>query len=113
VCGNLLRTAVTGPTQRLRPDEDAPAEETIRQGICPKCGSDQVIPGRSVVVSNGQNVHVVQFENPYNLFPGSSVVSTFRAWICGECGYTEFYAKNHRELYEMYRRAKENQRKKE
>jgi len=28
---------------------------------------------------------------------------TFRAWVCGACGYTEFYAVNYQALHEGWK----------
>jgi hypothetical protein len=52
------------------------------------------------------DLHVIQYERPDSVQDyGACVISVLRAWICGKCGYTEIYAKNPAELFEMYQHA--------
>jgi predicted nucleic-acid-binding Zn-ribbon protein len=79
-------------------------EETrMKDGICPKCQAEEVIPAVRIVDQLG-----IQ---PYKTHPASlsvrlegsatsgmltstkPVISTeLRAWVCGACGYSELYA---------------------
>jgi len=38
------------------------------------------------------------------IFKGQRVTSILMAWICGACGYTELYATDHQQLYDIYQR---------
>lgn len=71
------------PTQRL--------DEATTEIACPKCGYPMVAAqvGGYVTLSPA-NHHMG------NLLKGS----TCTAQVCSECGYTEFYAKNPRNLLE-------------
>ena len=67
-------------------------------GICPKCGSTEVIPDLRLRGGQGYPPFVVLSEPEP---PDKSFIwvprmeqSQFRAYICGDCGYTEFYAEN-------------------
>ena len=118
-CGAQVRAVATGPTQRLAPldhqDRDDIPDDDIRSGICPKCGSAKIVPKRRLYPDKREigEVQVIQYERPESLWDfGSQAVSTIRAWICGECGYTELYATNYQELYAVYQKAKEHRRRK-
>lgn len=76
----------------------------MKDGICPKCGSNEVLA--NLRVSGGQAyppyVDILEPEPEKRPFVWSpkNIQSHFRAYICGECGYTEFYAENHNDLNE-------------
>ncbi len=75
----------------------------MQKGTCPKCNSQMIIKDKPIA-DKGQ----------YGLPVGSLSVGVqgrrigwlsrevangeIRAWICGECGYTELYTTNFREL---------------
>ena len=84
----------------------------MKDGICPKCGSQDIIPGVPPMdrghYNRIHNLGVELFERPRALlFQGRRSTGDLRAWICGWCGYTELYTDNHQELYAIYRRSKE------
>jgi predicted nucleic-acid-binding Zn-ribbon protein len=58
----------------------------MRNHICPKCGSTEVVPP-------GAFIHK------------GSETSTLRAWVCGRCGYTELYAPNCRALLAAHKQS--------
>jgi predicted nucleic-acid-binding Zn-ribbon protein len=76
----------------------------MKDGICPKCGSNEVLS--NLRVSGGQAyppyVDIIEPEPEKRPFVWSpkSVQSHFCAYICGACGYTEFYAENYTTLNE-------------
>lgn len=76
----------------------------MQKGTCPKCGSHRMIKNKPITDKGHYNM-------PAALslaVPGkrtswlSRDVATgeIRAWICGECGYTELYTTNFKELLE-------------
>jgi len=82
----------------------------MREGACPKCGSADIVPNRPIRdLGHGNSVHELTTrveERPDALiFKGETVESYLRAWVCGECGYTELYATDHRYLFDLYTRA--------
>jgi predicted nucleic-acid-binding Zn-ribbon protein len=87
-------------------------EKIMPQGKCPKCGSSNVIPDVSVLdpgrFGKGDGVlHAVVDERPKaRLFKGE-VQSRLEAVVCGDCGYTEFYAKEPGALLAAYRKQPE------
>ena len=71
---------------------------------CPKCNSDEIISQLSVRGGEGHPSYVSVIEpdpekKPFVWIPKSEQ-SHFRADVCGACGYTEFYAENHKALNE-------------
>ena len=122
-CGVPQRGAVTGPTQPLQsPPEPPPAADVartrpassssdIRGGVCPKCGSQDIVPNRPIIdhsYGTTYDLETTLDERPEALiFKGWQVSSILTAWICGACGYTELYASNHEELFALYKRARE------
>lgn len=76
----------------------------MKNGICPKCGSNEILS--EVPVRGGQGhppyVDIKEPEpaqRPFIWAPKNEQ-STFRAYICGACGYTEFFALNYQALNE-------------
>lgn len=63
---------------------------------CPKCGSSDVIKdAKAVDRSHGgveNELSVATFRKPgAALFKGKQI-TTLSAWVCGGCGFVEFYA---------------------
>lgn len=52
---------------------------------------------------------LVIYENPDALIFKGSHEGTLYARVCGECGYTELFLDNPRELYEIYQNRKDNE----
>lgn len=74
----------------------------MKDGRCPKCGSTEVIPDLSLRGGQGFPPFVVlsEPEPPEGSFIWVPRIeqSQFRVYICGDCGYAEFYAENPRLL---------------
>jgi predicted nucleic-acid-binding Zn-ribbon protein len=76
----------------------------MKNGTCPKCGSNEVLS--NLRVSGNQtyppHVDIMEPEPPNRPFIWSpkSEQSRFVAYVCGSCGYTEFYAENYTALNE-------------
>ncbi len=69
-------------------------EIEMKDGICPKCQATDVVGEISRPGEGGFNR--VNFGVMLSLF--SRVDAKIRAWVCCECGYTEFYSQNARRL---------------
>lgn len=77
----------------------------MKNGICPKCNSNEILV--EVPIRGGQGypayVNVTEPEPPTRPFiwAPKSEQSQFTVYICGACGYTEFYAIRHQALNEV------------
>jgi len=78
---------------------------------CPECGSTEIIPDLLVFADEaltGQYppyVRLVEPEpakRPFIWIPKSAATG-FRAAICGSCGYTLFYTRQHQEILSAYK----------
>ena len=82
----------------------------MKNGICPKCNSTEIIPEVDVHElgrggADTLRVEVVEKEPAKHGFVWSPQIARgeIRAWICSQCGYTELYTNNLAELYKIYR----------
>ena len=82
----------------------------MRNNLCPKCGSNEIVPNvevRDYDASSYRELTVaVQLPRP----PGAFIykgyeTSNLCAWVCGACGYTEFYAPNCGALLVAYKQS--------
>lgn len=66
-----------------------------RTGICPKCGSKDIVQDAMVLDGRHHGVRegeVAVDRNPAALIFKGRQTSTISAWVCGECGFLEHYA---------------------
>lgn len=67
----------------------------MKSGECPKCGSQEVLPDVRII-DRGYPVdgelRVEAQARPMALILKGKTKSTLRAWLCGSCGYVEFYS---------------------
>ena len=82
----------------------------MRNHICPKCGSPDVVPDvevRDYDASSYRELSVsVRLPRPPGAFiHKGSETSPLRAWVCGQCGYTELYAPNCRALLATHKQS--------
>jgi predicted nucleic-acid-binding Zn-ribbon protein len=80
----------------------------MKSGTCPKCGSNEIIPDLRLRGGQGYPPFVDISEpeppnRPFDWVPRSEQ-SRFRAYICGNCGYTEFYAAHFQALNEAHQK---------
>ena len=80
----------------------------MKNGTCPKCGSNEVLNNLRIHGGDGHPPYVSIHEpepekRPFVWIPKNEQ-SQFRAYICGACGYTEFFAENHVALNEGRRK---------
>jgi hypothetical protein len=73
---------------------------------CAKCGSTKIVPLASVQ-DQGQysdgSLKAYVYSNPEAWVFKGAVYGRLQARVCGECGFTELFTTNARELYEAYR----------
>ena len=85
----------------------------MKDGICPRCDMEKVMPNMLVQPEAslaGRSPEtgrlVVRLEQPPDpkkwIQTARIEVWTFHAWVCGACGYTEFYADDPARLNEAY-----------
>ena len=71
----------------------------MKNGKCPKCKSTDIIPELGVYAQAEQGGPIfVSLERPEPkkkplIWKVESETTGFQAWMCGSCGYTEYYAK--------------------
>ena len=74
---------------------------------CSKCQSEKMISNVHVRdyadLMSVTPLSVEIYEKPEAMiFKGTSYETPLKAWICGECGYTELYVENPQQLYSTY-----------
>jgi hypothetical protein len=78
----------------------------MRKGICPKCGSADVIENSRLDITSsggGETLCVTVQKNPDAVLFKGAVSSKLRAWVCGACGLAELYVNNPQKLLEAFR----------
>ena len=67
-----------------------------QSGTCPKCGSKNIIADAKAVDRGDGNFQkeqiIATFRNPEAIIMKGRQTTTVSAWVCVECGHTEFYA---------------------
>ena len=111
VCWNCTRARDGRPL----PESDVPSttepftdETEMKRGLCPKCHSNTIMPNVRVsdfLAGNTRQLWLTIPENPHALIFKNLVPSAVRAWVCGRCGYTEFYAEEPALLWDTYQRS--------
>ncbi len=83
----------------------------MKNGRCPKCGSKEVMANVEVRDDGRSSSHllrvVVAEPEPSKhaaIWVQPQAEGEIHAWICANCGYTELYADNLRDLYGAYRK---------
>jgi ribosomal protein S27AE len=77
---------------------------------CSKCNSSSIVPKVRIVDRAHYNLEtdltLVVYDNPDALMFKGGHSGQLSAWLCGECGYTEFYVENASYLYKIYEQSK-------
>ncbi len=72
---------------------------------CLKCDSDKIIPNARVL-DTGQYaagyLHIAIEGDPDALFFKETTKCEAKVFVCGSCGYVEFYAENPNLIYQAY-----------
>jgi predicted nucleic-acid-binding Zn-ribbon protein len=82
----------------------------MRNNLCPKCSSSEIIPGVEVRDYDAGSyreltIHVRLPRPAGALIHKGSETSNLRARVCGQCGYTELYAPNFAALLNAHKKA--------
>jgi predicted nucleic-acid-binding Zn-ribbon protein len=76
----------------------------MKNGTCPKCGSNEIIGALSLRGGEGHPTYVqISEPDPPNrpfIWMPKFEQSQFTVYICGACGYSEFYANRYQALNE-------------
>jgi predicted nucleic-acid-binding Zn-ribbon protein len=75
----------------------------MKDTACPKCGSNEIIREAEVRDYDAQSYRrlsvYVPLRNPQGgLIKKTTESGELRAWVCGQCGYTELYATNYQAM---------------
>ncbi len=62
-----------------------------RSGVCPKCSSQNIVRGARVGDREGQ-LMIWSFEDPTAIVFKGRVTTGLWAYVCGACGFVEFYS---------------------
>lgn len=83
----------------------------MKNGTCPKCNSHAIIKNQRIP-DRGHYSYVAGYlfikiiGKRISWFKNHVAIGGLRAWICGECGYTELYTTNFKDLLEADQEAK-------
>ena len=81
----------------------------MKPTTCSKCHSEKIIPNVFIEDKGMSNVpwslSVRVDEKPDAIVFKGRHTDTLRAWLCGECGFTELYVENPQQLYAAYTKA--------
>ncbi len=75
---------------------------SLKDGVCPKCGSRAILPNADAVEGNALSIRI--YEKAGVVLRGMKNFP-IKAWVCTHCGYTEFYVSTPKELRRSYRRS--------
>ena len=70
---------------------------------CPKCGAAEILEGVRIEPVGGGAQEVRATVAPTSGMVRKTTGSKLRAWICGECGFTELYVEEPATLAERWR----------
>lgn len=68
----------------------------MRDSICPKCGCKEILSDVKILdrahLNTPNDLSVAVYANPHALIFRGEAISPLSAYVCSQCGYTEFYA---------------------
>ena len=77
----------------------------LKPTLCPKCRSAKVIPNVRILdhIYGGTVEPALEIQTrPHALMFKGGVARNLRAWVCGDCGYTELFVAEPHILWEAY-----------
>lgn len=85
----------------------------MRDSICPKCGCKEILSDVKVLDRGHGNSEldfsVAVYANPHAILFRGGATSPLSAYVCSECGYTEFYVLRPRALLKAEQEKKSKQ----
>lgn len=82
----------------------------MRDSICPKCGCKEILSDVKILdrahLNTPNDLSVAVYANPHALIFRGEAISPLSAYICGECGYTEFYVARPQTLLKVEQKKK-------
>ena len=66
-----------------------------QSNTCPKCESSDIVKARAIDRGDGNasyTLEIATYKNPDALIFKGKKSANLEAWVCRDCGYTEFYA---------------------
>ncbi|HNE06468.1 MAG TPA: hypothetical protein PLT08_18210 [Anaerolineales bacterium] len=74
----------------------------MQNGVCPKCNSRVIIKNKPLLTKGDYDgikyLFLMIVGKRTGWFFRKSTKGNLRAWVCGECGYTEIYTINFKEF---------------
>lgn len=68
----------------------------MRDSVCPKCGCKEILSDVKILdrahLNAPNDLSVAVYTNPQALIFRGEALSPLSAYVCSQCGYTEFYA---------------------
>ncbi len=100
----MLRVTVIG--------RDYLSRDMKKNNICPKCNATAIIPDVTVWDYDASSNRPLSLTVPLPKPPGAfiykgSETGHLRAWVCGECGYTELYTPQFAALWDAYQKSQQ------
>jgi len=81
----------------------------MKDGVCPKCQSSDVIPDVKIIdhahYNQPMDLSATVYTTPEAWVFKGPVSHRFNARVCGACGYAELYVENPATLLKLARRA--------
>jgi ribosomal protein S27AE len=77
----------------------------MKKGTCPKCGSQNIAPRQKVANESSEYVvgPLIQLREKIGKIRWRNHNYSLEAWVCGDCGYMEWFVKKPGELYSKHR----------
>ncbi len=82
----------------------------MKNGICPKCNSHEIVENLPMIEHGHLNYRMdfslIVDTKPEALVFSGAVKSQLYAWVCAQCGYVELYTTHPEALLEAQRQAR-------
>lgn len=89
-----------------------------KTGKCPKCESTNIIPEAKIIAQEAMDAAIPIFtlkarvvRHPHAMIFEKPEHTVLKAWICGNCGYTEIYADDPQRLHDTHLEAQAERKK--
>jgi hypothetical protein len=86
--------------------EIAKLHSAVGSAKCANCGSEHVVP--NVTIHGEHTLKLVVMADPQALLFKGWESTELTARVCGDCGYTQLFAKNPKLIYSVYQQSLKN-----